>query len=127
LILLALKALIFAASVAAAFFDIRQRRVPNWLSLPAMSAALALIPLSGRWDGLLAWPALYGAWAAGWIGGGDAKLLMAVSAAFGVETAAAALALGGLAALTRRAAAPGAAFVPAAILILEGIGWLGWR
>jgi Flp pilus assembly protein protease CpaA len=124
---LALKAAIFAAAVAAAAFDVRRRRVPNWISLPALAASLILIPLSGRWEGLLAWPVLYAAWSAGWIGGGDAKLLMAVAAAFGVEAAAASLAAAGLAAWAARRPVPGAAFAPAAILILEAAGWLGWR
>jgi prepilin peptidase CpaA len=67
----------------AALHDVAARTIPNW-----MSAALALAGVGALWstpaasDRLLAAALLFGGaaslWRAGWLGGGDAKLLGAI-------------------------------------------------
>lgn len=82
--------LLAAAVLAAAFTDVRSRRIPNLLTLPAFGAAVAIAGLGGvRALGM----ALMGAAialalgaalvAVGGMGGGDAKLLMVVGAFLG--------------------------------------------
>jgi leader peptidase (prepilin peptidase) / N-methyltransferase len=68
-------------------YDIRQRRLPNWLTLPGAAVVLAAAALAGR-----GWPALAGAAALGGLylvvhglapsamGAGDAKLALGVGA-----------------------------------------------
>jgi leader peptidase (prepilin peptidase)/N-methyltransferase len=72
---------------ALCIYDVRQRRLPNWLTLPGAAAVLAFAALTGR--GL---PALAGAAALGVLylvvhaaapsamGGGDVKLALGVGA-----------------------------------------------
>ena len=80
-----------AVLAAAVVTDLRSRRIPNLLTLPAALGFLLLrLALSGP-EGLL--PGLYGlglglalmlpAWGLGVMGGGDAKLMAAVGAALG--------------------------------------------
>lgn len=75
---------------AGAWFDVRERRVPNWLTVGGLGLGLALGALAGP-EGFLA--ALAGAglaflvalpvFLAGGLGGGDVKLLAAVGAFLG--------------------------------------------
>ena len=84
-----LLAFLAAMLVAAAWFDIRSRTIPNGLNL-----AIALLAIPFWWaTGLSAWPdaALHvgvailvfglfaGLFALGWMGGGDVKLVAAVA------------------------------------------------
>lgn len=79
------------AALAAAF-DVRERRIPNWLTVGGLAAGLALGGLGG-WAGL-GWAAA-GAVVAfalglplfllGGLGGGDVKLLAAVGALVGLQ------------------------------------------
>lgn len=81
--------LVFVAA-AGAWYDVRERRVPNALTVGGLALALALSAFAG-WGGLLA--ALAGAgvallvslpvFLAGGLGGGDVKLLAAVGAFLG--------------------------------------------
>jgi Flp pilus assembly protein protease CpaA len=71
--------------------DLRERRIPNAATLPALVAILGLFGMAGGWP--LAWNALLGAavcavpllFAAlpGWIGMGDVKLIAVSGAAAG--------------------------------------------
>jgi len=86
------QALILAVSIPAAVFDIRQRRVPNWITLPAVLIAIALnafldVPafnwrtsLEGLGLALLIYFPLYMLRA---MGAGDVKLMAAIGAAVG--------------------------------------------
>lgn len=75
--------LLLGLAAAATWFDLRERRIPNWLTVPAMIAGVAL----NGWDGLFG--ALLGAafYLPGFLlrmaGGGDVKLLAAVGALAG--------------------------------------------
>jgi prepilin peptidase CpaA len=93
----------FALAAAASAVDIRRGLVPNWLTLPALLAALVIHALAGRlaggswWSGAGDWQGLSGALLglamgylpmalcqlAGGIGGGDAKLMGAVGTILG--------------------------------------------
>ena len=89
----ALAALLLIASIAAAF-DLRFRRIPNWLTLGGAAAGLALHTVLGRTAGLLAsaeglglgfgvYLVLYCLHA---MGAGDVKLMAAVGALAGPST-----------------------------------------
>ncbi|MDO8692388.1 MAG: A24 family peptidase [Dehalococcoidia bacterium] len=79
------------ALVAAVIFDLRERRIPNWVTLPGIVAGLALQSARGGGDGLVT--GLAGAavgtgllalpFSLKWVGGGDVKLLAAVGAFMG--------------------------------------------
>nr|WP_288831562.1 prepilin peptidase [uncultured Corynebacterium sp.] len=67
-------------SAALVAFDLRERRLPDVLTLPAGAAALAAcLALPAGWWGL-AWPALY-LLPRGGIGGGDVKLALPLGVA----------------------------------------------
>lgn len=75
-----------AAMLAAGFFDARTRMIPNRLVLAFAASFLVVGPLAGLgWaeialHGLVALGALafgFGLYAAGWLGGGDGKLIAA--------------------------------------------------
>jgi prepilin peptidase CpaA len=75
---------------AAAFFDLRTRRIPNWLTLGGLAAALLLRALTGvhpLLDGLAGAGLGFGIGIAcmilGALGGGDGKLLMTAGAFLG--------------------------------------------
>jgi prepilin peptidase CpaA len=81
--------------VAACVFDVRTRRIPNWLTLGAALAGLLVQTVSGGADGALA---ASGGWAVGLLlflpffllggmGGGDVKLLAALGAWLGPRDA----------------------------------------
>ena len=101
---------------AAVYFDLRDRRIPNWLTMPGLGLGILLQVISGETAGLV--NALLGVavgtallilpFAMGWMGGGDLKLLAAIGALMGVaftlSTLVFALAAGGLIALAWLAA-----------------------
>lgn len=72
--------------------DLRWRRIPNWLTGPALAAALLLAFVSGgartlldsSLAGLLAWAIFAAMFFMGGMGGGDVKLMTAVAAFVGV-------------------------------------------
>ena len=80
-----------AVAIAAAIVDVRQHRIPNWLTYPAMVAGVLLRSFSFGWHGLLT--ALGGCLLAGGIvfvfyalramGAGDLKLLAALGSMAG--------------------------------------------
>lgn len=84
------RAVFILVMLIGAIWDVRTRRIPNWLTLGGMAFGLALAPLSG-WSGLLS--GVEGVGLAlvvsapllllGGVGGGDAKLLMAAGAFLG--------------------------------------------
>jgi prepilin peptidase CpaA len=77
----------------AAVWDIRTRRIPNWLSLPALATALILQGITGgiRATGLallaavLAGGIFFAFFLAGGMGGGDVKLIAAIAAGVGLQ------------------------------------------
>jgi len=116
---------VLALSVPAAVYDLRERRVPNFISLPALAAGIALALFGGTDVATLTViPVLLVAWSAGWIGGGDAKMLVALGLAFGAGPVAAIVALAGLAALAARRPMPGAALALPVAAAVEVLRWL---
>lgn len=97
-------AVALAVAVAAAATDLRNRTVPNWLTVPAALCGLALnglLPHGGGWLWALAGLAvgagtLLPAVLLGWVGAGDMKLLAAFGAIGGWPLATGALAAGTL-------------------------------
>ena len=57
--------------------DLRRGRIPNWVTLPLLGIGL-LWNFPGALETWLACLLLFAAWRAGWLGGGDAKLWMAL-------------------------------------------------
>ncbi len=109
---------VLVLTVPAAVWDVKERRVPNLISLPALCAAAGAAALGGLdVTALIALPVILAAWQAGWMGGGDAKILMALAIAFGPAPVVIATGAAGLAALLARRPMPGAAFaLPAAAI-----------
>ncbi len=77
--------------IVAAVCDLRRRRIPNWLTLPALGVGLVLSFLTGGPAGLgtaalgtaLAFAVYFGLFALRAMGGGDVKLMAAVGALTG--------------------------------------------
>jgi prepilin peptidase CpaA len=77
----------------AVFFDVRELRIPNWLTAPALLATLAAATALGGWAGLgsAAGAAAcllalgFGPFAWGWLGAGDVKALMVLAALWGLD------------------------------------------
>ena len=84
-------ALIGVLLVVALFYDLRWRRVPNWLVLTSLLLGLALSVASNSVDG--AWFSFFGVLVAlafflppylfGWLGAGDVKLFCALGVLLG--------------------------------------------
>lgn len=104
-------AIVVIIMATAVYYDLRERRIPNWLTIPGLGLGLLLHVIDGGAAGLV--NALLGAgvgaallvlpFALGWMGGGDLKLLAAIGALMGVSftlsTLLFGLAAGGLIAL----------------------------
>jgi prepilin peptidase CpaA len=80
-----------AGTAVAAFFDLRARRIPNALTAPMAVAAIALHAAGGVVSALVVLAAMVAAFAigsvafsAGWLGGGDVKLIAAACGLAGV-------------------------------------------
>lgn len=68
--------------ITVAIWDVRRRKIPNWLTLPVMLAAGGYRLYEKHWSLLIAWVILFTLWEMHIIGGGDAKLLMGLYALF---------------------------------------------
>lgn len=85
---LALQIAVTAWMLAVAVTDHRTARIPNWLVAPVMLGVGGVRLLEGlfgqpqRFLLLLAWALIFGLWMLHFIGGGDAKFLMAELALF---------------------------------------------
>jgi Flp pilus assembly protein protease CpaA len=81
-----------AACMVATFTDLRNMRIPNWLTLPLLAAGLVYGGTRGGWDGLanaglgcaVAGAIFVAAYAIAGGGAGDAKLMMALGAWVGL-------------------------------------------
>ena len=93
---LAIRILLVLLVLAAAFFDIRERRIPNWLTLAGVLVAIALnafhytgfrLDTEGLWYSLkglgLAFAVYFVLYLLRGMGAGDVKLMAAVGAAVG--------------------------------------------
>lgn len=79
--------------VAAVYFDLSQKKIPNYLTLPVIAGALLSYTITGRFSGFLF--SFYGLlagiviffipFALGGMGGGDVKLMGAVGSLMGLE------------------------------------------
>jgi prepilin peptidase CpaA len=88
---------VFGWAAAFLFFavvsDVRFHRIPNWLTLPALLAALLVSPWAGATSGpleaamgaALGFALLVGPYALGGMGAGDVKVLMGLGAWLGPE------------------------------------------
>lgn len=89
---LAMSVAVVTLGVLAPWFDVRERRIPNWLTVSGLLAGLGVRAFVG-WDAFLAGAAGLGIgfglalpfFLAGGLGGGDVKLLAAFGAMLGLE------------------------------------------
>jgi Flp pilus assembly protein protease CpaA len=72
----AAKTILTAYLVLAAAWDLRTRRVPNWLTLPLLAGVLLWRLAQLDFTFVLYWCACLVAWLVNSLGGGDVKLLM---------------------------------------------------
>ncbi len=87
----ALDVWVVALASAGALVDLRSRRIPNALTVPAMAVGVVALANTQGWDGVLAAGAgiaiatalLVVPFALRWVGGGDVKFLMAFGACLG--------------------------------------------
>ena len=76
--------LLLALVLLVSLHDLRRGRIPNWVTLPLLGIGLLwnfpsfLRAGPGALETWLACLLLFAAWRAGWLGGGDAKLWMAL-------------------------------------------------
>ena len=63
--------------LAISLYDLRTRRIPNWCTLPLISAGM-IVHFPGHKDLWLICFLLVSTWASGWMGVGDVKLWMAI-------------------------------------------------
>lgn len=85
--------LLLAVVLLAAAWDVRRRRIPNWLTLPAAALGLAWNGYRGGWRGLLlaaaglalGFAVFLPFFALGGMGAGDVKLMTAVGAFVGPQ------------------------------------------
>ena len=84
---------LFAVIGGAAFFDIKERRIPNWIILFGLSAGLVLGAFQGPTHLLLSFTGYFAGilammipFAFGWMGAGDVKFFAAVGALLGYKT-----------------------------------------
>ena len=66
--------LLFFVVVATAIYDLKNRRVPNWISLPMILIGFSMVGLPGNVILWIGTAFVFQAWKLGMIGGGDAKL-----------------------------------------------------
>lgn len=79
-------AVLAAWAAALCWWDLRARRLPNWLTLPAGALAVLALFINPAWAVGLVWPGVYLAQAllpgpAGGLGGGDIKLALPLGVA----------------------------------------------
>lgn len=81
-----------ACALAGSVFDVRSRRIPNFITLPGMLLGLLLHLVLGGWEqmalaalaGLICGTLFLVFWLAGGMGAGDVKLITAVAAIAGM-------------------------------------------
>ena len=84
---------IFALTLTALVFDLRLRKIPNWLTVSALGLGLTFQSVVGGWSGLAAalqgfgigFGVLFVLWLMGAGGGGDVKLIGALGAWLGAQ------------------------------------------
>jgi len=83
-----------ASACVASVYDLRERRIPNWLTAPLLLAGVAAHAITSHWRGLseataaalLGGIIFLGFYLAGGMGAGDVKLMAASSAVVGLPT-----------------------------------------
>ena len=69
--------LLLMLSIFISLYDLRTKRIPNWVTLPLLIAGV-IAQFPGTVELSFVCVALWSAWTMGWMGGGDAKLWMAL-------------------------------------------------